>query len=429
MQADRRLNSDRYLHMSETEPRTEEVQQEHPIPMPEFISLMALMMSLVALSIDSMLPALPAIGVDLGATGENETQLVLSALFAGLSIGQLFYGPVSDSIGRRPAIYIGVAVFIVGSLCSIFAQSFEMMLIGRALQGLGAAGNRIIIIALIRDGYAGRAMARIMSFVLSLFILVPIIAPALGQVILWVADWRTIFVALLVISLASAIWFGMRQPETLPPSRRRPFSAAAIAKAFGEAGSNRVTLGYTVAIGLIFGCFQGYLVSSQQIFQEIYLVGDLFALYFAIPAVAFGVAGFVNARMVMRFGMRRLIRVALVGVVLTAVLFGAFSYADDGVPGLIWLLIYLTLVFFCMGLLFGNLNAVAMEPMGHIAGSASAFIGFFSTLVAILCGLVIGQSFDGTVLPMIVGFGTLCLAALGIGLWADKGLPPRPVTP
>ena len=414
--------------MSETDPRAAPAQPENAIPMLEFIALMALMMSLVALSIDSMLPALPNIGADLGVTGENETQHVLSALFAGLSVGQLFYGPISDSIGRRPAIFIGVAIFIAGSLLSIFAQTFEAMLIGRALQGLGAAGNRIIIIALIRDDYEGRAMARIMSFILSLFILIPIIAPALGQVILWVADWRTIFAVLLVISASSAVWFAIRQRETLPPARRRPFSAGAILKAFSEAASSRVTLGYTITIGLIFGCFQGYLVSSQQIFQEIYLVGDLFAMYFAIPAVAFGVAGFVNANLVMRFGMRRLIRVALAGVILLSAGFGAFAHLHGGIPALTSLLIYLTGVFFGMGLLFGNLNAVAMEPMGHIAGSASAFIGFFSTLVAILFGLTIGQSFDGTVLPMVFGFGLLCLFALGISLWADKGLPPRPVT-
>ena len=415
--------------MSESEADAAPAPPESAIPLPEFIALMALMMSLVALSIDAMLPALPDIGADLDALGENQTQLVLSALFGGLAIGQLFYGPLSDSIGRRRSVYVGAAIFVAGSLCAIFAQDFTMILIGRALQGLGAAGNRIIIVALIRDCYEGRAMARIMSFILSLFILIPIIAPALGQVILWVSDWRMIFIVLLAISITSIVWFALRQPETLPPAKRRPFSAPVILGAFSEAATNRVTFGYTLATGTIFGCFQGYLVSSQQIFQEIYLVGDLFAVYFAIPAVAFGVAGFCNARLVMRYGMRRMIRVALAAVIAISILFGTAGFFAAGVPPLIALLIYLTGVFFCMGLLFGNLNAVAMEPMGHIAGSASAFIGFVSTLVAIGFGLLIGQSFDGTVQPMVLGFGILCAVALCISLWADKDNPPGPVTP
>lgn len=397
------------------------------IPLPEFIALMALMMSLVALSIDSMLPALPQIGLDLGVVGENETQLVLSALFGGLAIGQLFYGPVSDSIGRRRAVYIGAAIFVIGSLFAILAETFTMMLVGRALQGFGAAGNRIVIVALVRDCYEGRAMARIMSFILSLFILVPIVAPALGQVVLWVADWRMIFIVLLAISLISVSWFALRQAETLPNSSRRALSPRSILSAFSEAARNRVTSGYTVAIGLVFGCFQGYLVSSQAIFQGPYEAGDLFAVYFAIPAVTFGVAGFFNAQLVMRYGMRRLIRCGLVAVVVISTVFGIVSHLYHGVPPLTLLLIYLSGVFFCMGILFGNLNAVAMEPMGHIAGSASAFIGFVSTLIAIAFGLLIGQSFDGSVVPMVAGFATLCFASLFIGLWADKGLPTRPI--
>ncbi len=415
--------------MPETEVDANGASPERAVPLPEFIALMALMMSLVALSIDAMLPALPDIGADLDALAENETQLVLSALFGGLAIGQLFYGPLSDSIGRRPAVYIGAAIFAAGSLCAIFAQDFTMILIGRALQGLGAAGNRIIIVALIRDCYEGRAMARIMSFILSLFILIPIIAPALGQVILWVSDWRMIFIALLAISIASIVWFALRQPETLPPENRRPLSVPVVFDAFTEAATNRVTFGYTMATGMIFGCFQGYLVSSQQIFQEIYLAGDWFAVYFAIPAVAFGIAGFFNARLVMRYGMRRMIRVALAAVIATSAVFGTFGFFAAGVPPLTALLVYLSGVFFCMGLLFGNLNAVAMEPMGHIAGSASAFIGFVSTLVSIVFGLLIGQSFNGTVLPMVTGFGVLCAVAFGIGLWADRDNPPGPVTP
>ncbi len=223
----------------------------------EFVALTALVISLVALSIDIMLPALQQIAGDLGAPRANDSQLILTALFAGLAAGQIFYGPLSDSIGRKPAIHAGLILFILGCLISILATSFTVMLVGRVLQGLGAAGPRSVIIALVRDQYEGRAMARIMSLVMAVFIMVPALAPGIGQIILMVAHWRAIFGFLLAVAAISLLWFAWRQPETLAPERRVGFSPSRIMLAVRETCGNRVAFGYTVASGLIFGAAIG----------------------------------------------------------------------------------------------------------------------------------------------------------------------------
>ena len=399
-------------------------------PLGEFVALMALMISLVALSIDAMLPALPAIGGDLGVAHENDAQMVVSALFLGLAVGQLVWGPVSDSVGRKPAIYAGVALFIVGCLISILAAGFPAMLTGRVLQGLGAAGPRIVIIALVRDQYEGRAMARIMSLVMAVFILIPALAPALGQGILMIAHWRAIFGLLLGLALIALAWFAVRQPETLPAARRKPFAFGRIAEALGETCANRVALGYTVAAGLIFGAFVGYLSSAQQIFQQQYGVGAQFPLYFAVLALAIGCASYLNARLVMRHGMRRLSLWALRALSLSSAGFFALAWAAGGGPPLWALMTYLMAAFFCIGILFGNFNALAMEPLGHIAGVAAAVIGSLTTFLSMLSGLWIGRAFDGTVLPLVGGFAILGIASLGVMGWTEKGRePPRSASP
>ncbi|NNG02507.1 MAG: multidrug effflux MFS transporter [Inquilinus sp.] len=387
----------------------------------EFVALTALMISLVALSIDAMLPALRAIGDDLGAGGGNRPQLVLSALFLGLAIAQMLFGPLSDSIGRKPAIYAGMAVFIAGCLLSTMATSFPMMLAGRFLQGFGAAGPRIATVALVRDRYDGRAMARIMSLVMGVFILVPAVAPALGQGILVFAHWRAIFGLLLALALTVLVWFALRQPETLAPARRARLSPRRIGVAIVEVVRNRVALGYTLTAGLIFGAFIGFLVSAPQIFQEQYGVGALFPAYFATLALAIGGASVVNARLVMRLGMRALSWAALLAKCGLALGFLAIAWGLDGEPPLWALMAYLLATFFCLGLLFGNFNALAMEPMGHIAGVAAAVIGSLTTFLSLALGTAIGQSYDGTILPLVAGFTALGAAATLVMHWVEKG--------
>lgn len=390
-------------------------------PLFEFIALMALMISLVALSIDAMLPALPEIGADLGVNDPNHNQLVISALFVGLATGQLFYGPISDSVGRKPGIYFGLALFIVGCLMCIFAGDLATMLVGRFLQGLGVAAPRTVAVALIRDQYEGRAMARIMSFIMAVFILVPALAPAMGQALLLVAGWRMIFVCFALLAVIAVTWFALRQPETLPPQRRRRLSLARIGLAVVETCTNRAAFGYIVAAGLIFGAFVGYLVSAQQIFQVQYGLGVLFPVAFAVLSLGIGCASVVNARLVMRFGMRFLSGWAL--VVLTVLSAGFFAYAAwaGGHPPLTALMLYGLVSFFCMGMLFGNFNALAMEPLGHIAGVGAAVIGCLTTFLSLTLGTAIGLAYDGTVLPLVGGFALLGLAALAVMRWANGG--------
>lgn len=393
----------------------------------EFVAMMALMMSLVAMSIDAMLPALSEIGRDFGVTDMSDSQLVVSALFVGLGLGQLVYGPLSDSIGRKPAIYVGVTIFLLGCLISVLATGFGAMLVGRVLQGLGAASARIVTIALVRDSHAGRAMARIMSFIMAVFIVVPVLAPSIGQAILFMGDWRLIFIFFVLLAAGATSWFALRQPETLPPERRVPLSAGNVARGFRTAAANRVTLGYTIATGLVFGPFLGYLSSAQQILQVQYGTGDAFALYFGGGALSIGLSSVINGRTVMRYGMRRLMRTALVTTIIASVLLVAIVEANGAAPSLAGLMAYFLVVFFCIGMLFGNMNAIAMEPMGRIAGVASAFIGFSSTAIGLPLGIMIGRMVNDTVTPLAAGFAICCTLSLAAGLWADKGHPPGPI--
>lgn len=387
----------------------------------EFVALMALMISLVALSIDAMLPALTEIGADLGVHHVNQSQLIVSALFLGLAAAQMVYGPLSDSLGRKPTIYAGFVLFIVGCLLSTVATSFEVMLAGRFLQGMGAAGPRIVTIALVRDQYEGRAMARIMSLVMAVFIMVPALAPAVGQGILMVAHWRAIFGVLLAVALIALVWFGLRQPETLPPERRSPFSLIRIALAVRETCTHRIAFGYTIAAGLIFGAFVGYLNSAAQIFQGQYGLGQQFPLYFAVLALAIGAASYLNARLVMRYGMRLLSSRALMALSAWSLVFFAITYAAAGVPPLWVLMTYCLFAFFCIGILFGNFNALAMEPLGHIAGVGAAVVGSLTTFISLALGTLIGQSYDGTVLPLIGSFALLGIVAIAVMRWTERG--------
>ncbi|MGF1650830.1 MAG: multidrug effflux MFS transporter [Hyphomicrobiaceae bacterium] len=378
----------------------------------ESVALLAMMMCLVALSIDAMLPALPEIAADLGASGPNSAQFVITALLFGLSLGQLIYGPISDTFGRRGPILVGLVLFGFGSLLSMVASDYETMLIGRFLQGFGAAGPRVVTAALVRDQYSGPNMARMMSFIMTVFIVVPALAPALGQGLLMVGSWRTIYASFLVLAVVAVVWFMLRQPETLPVSKRHPFKLSRITSAMGECIAHPVSRNYAIAAGLVFGSFVGFLTSVQQIFATIYGIGDWFPLYFGMLAVMIGTASLVNARIVVRLGMQKLAATALCGILALATAGLVVMWATQSNPTLIMLMAMLLPVFFCFGILFGNFNALAMEPMGHIAGTAAAAIASITSLIAAVFGTLIGQSFDGTVVPLFSGF----VVATGVGL-------------
>ena len=386
----------------------------------EFVSLMALMTSLVALSIDAMLPALAEIGRDLGTTDPNDPQLVVSMLFLGLALGQFVYGPLSDNIGRKTPIYAGLAIYLAGSVLCVVSESFTAMLAGRFLQGLGVAGPRIVTVALVRDQYEGRAMARIMSLIMAVFIIVPALAPALGQGILAFAHWRAIFGLLLALALIALVWFTVRQPETLPPDRRLPWSARRLATALFEVFRTRTAVGYAAAAGVIFGGFVGYLASAPQIFQQQYGMGTLFPLFFGGLALAIGAASLLNARLVMRFGMHLLSRRAQQTQCAVSVLFAVYAWAAPGGLPLWALLVWGGIAFFCQGLLFGNFNAIAMEPLGHIAGIGAAVVGSLTSFISLALGTAIGQAYDGTVVPLVGGFAVLGLLSLTTIWWTDR---------
>ncbi|MCA9968744.1 MAG: multidrug effflux MFS transporter [Anaerolineales bacterium] len=380
---------------------------------------MSLLMALTALSIDAMLPALAQIGSDLQVQNANDRQLVISTIFLGLAFGQLFFGPLSDSIGRKPAIYFGLMLFMVGALLCMLSVNFPMLLLGRLLQGVGASAPRAVTLALVRDQFSGRAMARVMSFVMTVFILIPMLAPTMGQAILQVAGWRAIFGSFLLLSAAALTWFALRQPETLAPADRAPFTGRRILNTTREIIKNRPAFGYTVTAGLVSGAFIGYLNSAQQIFQEQYRLGALFSIYFGVIASSIGLASLLNSRLVMRWGMRLLARSSLLVTFALSLVAVGVALFFAGQPPLWLFMAYLMLSFFCVGVLFGNLNALAMEPLGKIAGIGAAVVGALSTLISVLLGTVIGQSYNGTILPLVVGLAVLSGLSMLVVRWAE----------
>jgi len=395
--------------------------------MVEFVALMAFTTSLVALSVDAMLPAFPEMIEDLNVVVVNDMQLVISVLFVGLSLGQLFYGSLSDSIGRKPAMYIGFGLFIAGSLLSMIAADFSIMLVGRFLQGFGAAGPRVVAMALIRDRYHGPEMARIMSFIMTVFILVPIFAPALGQFILLVAGWRAIYGSFVVLAIMTLTWLAIRQPETLSKDKRMPFSLTKVRAAFREVLTHRLSMVATLVAGCISGTFFGYLNVSQQIFQVQYGLGVQFPLYFAILAIAVGFATLANSALVMRMGMHRLANHALWVLMLLSWGFLLLVWLHDGHPPLWQFLTICLALFFSIGVMFGNLNSIAMEPLGHVAGTAASVIGSTSTLVAVALGYLISQAYDDTLFPMAIGFAALSSIAIGLTRFAGADWKNGPV--
>lgn len=380
----------------------------------EFIILMAMLISLIALSIDAILPALPQVGTEYGLADINDTQYMIGVLFAGMAIGQMFFGPLSDSTGRKPMIYLGLAVFMAGSALSLLAQSYELQLTGRFLQGLGASGPRVVTIAIVRDRFEGREMAKIMSFIMAVFIMVPAIAPAMGQGVMYLLDWRSIFSSFFILAAISFVWFALRQPETLTVEHRTRFSLRHLLQGCREVMSNRQAMIFTLAGGLTFGGFVTYLSTAPLLFRDLYGIVEGFPLYFAILSLAIGAASITNARLVMRFGMRALSTKAQLVITFVSCLALAVFMMLDGPPPLWGFMAYMMVVFFCFGMLFANFNALSMEPLGHVAGIAAALIGFLTTAMSVVIGGAIGQAHDGTAVPLTAGFAGLGLLSLAI---------------
>lgn len=382
----------------------------------EFIGVLAVLMSLAAYSIDAMLPALSTIGADFNVGDSNQPQLIISFLFIGLSLGQLFYGPLSDSLGRRRTIFIGLSFFMLGSTICSFSESLTVMLCGRLLQGFGASGPRIVSMALVRDKFKGDAMARIMSFVMAVFIIVPTLAPAIGQFFLVLFEhWRAIFISQLVLGVIALIWFGRRLPETLPAERRKKFSATQFAAAVRITFKSKSSICYALASGFIYSAFMGYLNSAQQVFQEYFKLGDKLPIFFGILALALGGASFANSQLVLKMGMKKLVLMSTSMLTIVSVFYFGLMLVAPEFINLTTFMTTMFVVFFCSGILFGNLSSLALEPLGEVAGTASAVIGTLQSAISVTVGLYIGQQYDGTLFPMLAGFavmGVFTLAAL-----------------
>lgn len=384
-----------------------------PLGTKEFITLFALITSLTALSIDTLLPALPAIALSFSLTDPKDVQLVVSALVLGMVFGELLFGPLSDTKGRKYAILLGMGVFCIGSLISMLANSFEWMLFGRVIQGIGVSGPKIASRALVRDQYSGAPMARIMSFIMMFFILVPMLAPALGQLILIYADWHGIFIVFLVMTIILAIWFSVRQPETLTKENRIAFSVRAISSSSRTILRHPRVMSYAITAGILFGSLLLFIAMAQAIFQDIYQIKQQFPLYFAILASGVGFSSFLNGKLVMKYGMYRLSMIALTALASFSGCLLIISFFYSGHPPLHFFMIFNFLSFCCVGILFGNLNAMAMESLGKVAGLGASIIGSSSSLVSVIFSVSAGRFYNQTTYPLVIGF---ILAGL-IGLW------------
>lgn len=380
--------------------------------LPEFTAMLAILFATIAFSIDAMLPALPAISADLSPGNANRAQLILTAFVLGIGIGTLFAGPISDAVGRKATIAGGLALYTVGAGLAYIAPTLELLLAARLVQGLGAAAPRIVGVALVRDLYAGREMARVTSFVMMVFILVPAVAPMIGQAIIGQWGWRAVFLAFIVFGLVAASWIGLRQPETLPRERRRPLQPATLWTATREVLSDRDAVVCTAVLTLGFGQMFGLLSSIQQIFGDTFGRGEDFPLWFALLAVLSGGASILNARLVIRVGMRRLALWAyLAQTVLAAVMAGLWAVgALTGTAAFAAFFVWATSIFFMAGLTFGNLQAIALQNLGHIAGLAASVVTAGSTMGAVVIAAPIGLFFDGTPVPAMAG-AAFCSAA------------------
>lgn len=385
----------------------------------EFIALVAALMALNALAIDIMLPALPYMGEALGITHENERQLVVGVYMFGFGFAQLAFGPLTDRFGRRAPLLIGLLIYLLCAFAATFAPNFTVLLALRFVQGLGAAGTRVIATAVVRDRFSGRAMAEVMSLTFMVFMAIPILAPGIGQVILLAGPWQYIFLFMTGLAGVFAIWAYFRLPETLHPEYRRPLSLSSVVDGFRIVVTNRQALFYGLAGTFLFGAMFGFVSASQQIFVEIYGLGPYFPVAFAGMAGAIAVAQFVNSRVVRTYGMRRISHTAIIIYFAGSLILLGFALAGP-VPFPLFFGIFLVIQWM-FGWAASNMNSLSMEPLGAVAGTAASVFGFTQTVGGALIGTFIGQHYDGTLVPNALGYALMGALVLLSVLIAEKG--------
>ncbi len=395
-----------------------------PSPFPkmgfrEFTALIALMMALNAIAIDSMLPALPQIATSLGIANDNDRQLIITIYTLGFGIAQLFYGVLGDRYGRRPVLLTAIACYAVASIAASFAPTFEAMLVARFVQGLAAAATRVLCVAIVRDSYAGPRMARVMSLVFIVFLAAPMFAPFIGQMIIQFAHWRWIFGVLALFGAIMFTWAGLKLPETLKPENKLPIRFGRIAEAFKVTLTTRQSIGYALAMTVGFGGLMGFITSVQQIVFDVFDAGQSFFLVFFLIAAFMGVASMLNSKIVERLGMRKVSHGALMLYLFLTITHAAVALM--GFENLITFAMFQAGVMFCFGLMGSNFGALAMEPMGRIAGVAASAQGTVSTIGGALIGYFIGQQFNGSTVPFAVGVSLTGVVILTIILVVERG--------
>lgn len=403
----------------------------HPAPAGmhprEFVAFIAAVMAVNALGVDLMLPALADIGHDLSVSTPNHRQWIVTAYMLGFGAGQLVYGPLADRFGRKPILVGTLAGFVAAAIFAAGSVTFAGLLGARLLQGLMSASTRVLAVAIVRDGASGRQMARTMSIAQMIFFLVPILAPTLGQALLAFGPWRFIFYALGAFAAVVLAWTLVRLPETLPIARRVPISLAALRQSYRLTLTNRFSIGYAIAASLTFGGILAFVSSAQQIFVDEFGAGDRFTLLFALCAFAMGVASFANSRLVERLGTRLISQTAVLALITLSVIH--VVVIEAGLETLTSYIVFQALSMTCIGLCGSNFGAMAMEPVGHIAGTASSLQGFITSLGAVVVSLVIGQSYSGTTLPLAVGYLGIGLALIAIIYVIEGGQLFRPRLP
>ena len=386
----------------------------------EFVVLFGLINSLAALGIDALLPAMRVLEGAMNVTEPNRIQLVVSMFILGAVFGELVAGPLADAYGRKIIVLSGLGIFFAGSIVSMMAVDLDQLLLGRIIQGFGVSGPKIASRAMIRDQFSGDAMARIMSFIFMVFILVPMIAPAIGQWAMNIAGWEAIFIMYLIMAGIGFLWLSIRQGETLLPEKRLPLSASTIFRNVGLIIQNKRVMAYTISVGFVFGGIINYLGIAQALFFDIYGIDQQFPLYFAMLAGGIGLSLFANSQLVMHFGMYRISIVAQLGlIVLSSALF-AVTYITGQAPSLFIFMACGMGIFFCCGFLFGNLNSMAMNKVGRVAGLGASVVTSFSSIISVGIAYVLGLFYDQTIIPLLTGFLTGGVVGMGLLLLSNK---------
>ncbi|MBB3641804.1 multidrug effflux MFS transporter [Variovorax atrisoli] len=390
----------------------------------EFIVLAAAVMSVNAVAVDALLPALAAIGTAVNAGEDNRRQWLITAYLIGFGISQLVYGTLSDHYGRKPLMLAGLAIYACFAAASAFAGRFETAIVLRVLQGCGG-GISVLAVSIIRDRHSGDSMVRVMSLAFLLFLGVPIFVPSLGHAILVLSSWQWVFAAIALFGALLLAWVALRLPETLPPERRMPLSPRAVSRAFADVLSRRESLGYTLASTALVGALFGIVTSGQQLFANVFRAPEVFPLVFGTVASCVALAALLNGRAVGRFGARRTSHAALMGYLLVASVHAGVACSGLERP---WVFTVLqSALMFCFGLMLANFGSLAMARLAHVAGTASAVQSLVINVGGALIGILIGQRFDGTAVPMTLGSMACGLMALAMVLVAEHGRLFRPV--